>query len=181
MFKPCEMGGCIFVLTDEEDNIAGTRYVSPLIASKPSLAAYLGFSHEDAENIIYLNSTIIDRDYTGNGLQYETFKYCEEYLMSRGYTKFISTISPTNLFSLYNGLKYGMHIRAIVNTHNDEANPEGYLRCVLYTDLSKKNSYGECVLIRRDDIEMQREYISRGYAGISLTEDKQHLNYCKIN
>lgn len=181
MFKPCENGGYIFVLYDEDNNIAGTRYVSPLIVSKPSLADYLNINKNNAHKVVYLNSTIIDKNYTGNGLQYLTFKLCEEYCKERGYTEFISTISPTNLFSLYNGLKYGMQIRAIVNTHGNEDNPDGYLRYVLYADLSYDYDYGNCVVVKRDNLEKQKELIENGYVGVSLTEDKEHLNYCKVN
>lgn len=180
IFIPYEMGAQIFALYNKDGEIVGERYISLLSHGKSDYALDLGFTEEDANNIIYLKSTVIDLRYTGNGLQYKTLEFLKDFFEHRGYKRIMSTISPYNLFSLKNALKTGLKIRALEKKYKSEEHPEGLWRFLLYLDESKEETFEEnIVYVNRENLKEQSKLLESGYVGILLSEDGKKIGYSK--
>lgn len=181
IFIPFEMGAKIIGMFDEDGNIIGERYVTLLSHGKSDCAVDIGLDESEAENIIYLKSTVIDPAYTGNGLQYKTLEFAKKYFGEKGYTKFMSTISPYNLFSLNNGMKADLKIRALKKKYHSEEHPKGLWRYILYLDSEVEDRCKEnLVYIDRMDLQKQIEFIDNDYVGVKLSEDKTQIGYVKL-
>lgn len=181
IFIPYEMGAKILGLFDEDGNIVGERYVTLLSHGKNDYLLDIGIEEDISDEVIYLKSTVIDPDYTGNSLQYKTLEFAKEYFMKKGYSKFLSTISPYNLFSLNNCLKADLKIRALKKKYHSEENPSGLWRFLLFLDSDAESRCAEeLVFVDRVDMNKQIELLENNYAGVQLSEDKQQLGYVKL-
>ena len=181
IFMPYEMGAKILGLFDEDGNIVGERYMTLLSHGKSEYALDVGLDEEDAESIIYLKSTVIDPDYTGNGLQYKTLEFAKDYCGKLGYSKFMSTISPFNLFSLKNGLQADLKIRALKKKYHSEEHPTGLWRYILFLDKTVEDKCSdEVIYIDRSELNKQIEYIENDYVGVNLSEDKEKIGYVRL-
>ncbi|MGO1580974.1 MAG: hypothetical protein ACTHWZ_06165 [Peptoniphilaceae bacterium] len=180
-FQPYHKSGKILGVFDDEDNIVAERYIVIMNSEENQLAEDINLPLEERSNIIYLKSTIVDPQYTGNKLQFTTFKFVKELYEEKGYRKFMSTISPYNLFSLQNALNGGLKVRALKRKYPTSDKPNGVYRFITFLDENiKEVMLGDEIYIKRDNIESQLDILSKGYIGISLSEDKDFIIYDKI-
>ncbi|RVU55302.1 hypothetical protein [Anaerosphaera multitolerans] len=180
-FKPYYKGGEILGLFDEDENLVAQRYIVFLDCYNSDLMDDINLPLEERKGIIYLKSILVDRNYTGNKLQYRTFEVLRKLMNEKNYYKYISTISPYNLFSIENALRGGLKIRGLEKKYPDEKEPQGYWRYINYLD-EKSNLKMENINleVNRLDIEKQRELISQGFIGKGLTEDKTSVIYDRV-
>lgn len=112
---------------------------------------------------------VVDRNFRGNNVQFLSYYYVENLLSAR-FNSILTTVSPTNVFSLQNILAYGFAIIGIGNIY------EGNLRYVM------KKYYRPGAVIwtknhlkfRLDDLSTQRQALSAGLAGYKLLWDEEH-------
>lgn len=180
IFIPYEMGGKILGLFDEEGKIVGERYITLIDHGKSDLLIDASIDARPDE-VLYLKSTVIDTDYTGNSLQYKTLIYAIDYLKKHNMTKFMSTISPYNIFSLNSAIKGNFKIRALKKKYPTEEYPNGLWRCILYLDTESEEKYDtDYIYVNRKDVNRQVELLEDDYVGIILSDDKEEIGYAKI-
>lgn len=180
IFIPYEMGGKILCLFDEDGQIVGERYITLIDHGKSDLLVDAAIDAKPTE-VLYLKSTVVDTDYTGNSLQYKTLMFAIDYFKKHNMTKYMSTVSPYNIFSLNSAIKGNFKIRALKKKYPTEEHPKGLWRCILYLDVESDEKYDEnYIFVNRKDINKQLELLDDNYVGITLSEDKEEIGYAKI-
>lgn len=94
----------------------GNQMVGAFDALHPGLDAYnygyvLGYSKEDLQLVINMDTAVVHPEYRGLGLQKKLMRYAEETLSMNGKHILLCTVHPDNRYSLNNVLSQGYTIQ----------------------------------------------------------------------
>ena len=91
----------------------------------PGLESYnygydLGFSDEELQKVVHMDTAAVHKDYRGLGLQGRMVQIAEKSLEGQGSKILMSTVHPDNQFSLNNMLRQGYEIQLCVEKYGSE-------------------------------------------------------------
>ena len=110
--------GYIIVAQSEQGEIAGF-FIVRYPKEDENLGKYLGFSEEQLEKVILMDSVSVRLEFRGNGLQGKMLEEAEKRIDRDRYKYAMCTIHPDNVYSLYNMQKYGYKIQKTVKCYGD--------------------------------------------------------------
>ena len=161
-----------------EGIMVGVRYGNRLICLRSvltkdtAISRFLDKSGLDARaygDCAVTGFCVVDRNFRGNNVQFLSYYYIEN-LLSERFNSILTTVSPTNIFSLQNILDYGFSIIDLKQIY------EGNLRYIMRkryrpsTVVWMKNH----LKIKLEDLDSQRKALSDGLSGYKLIWDEEH-------
>ena len=121
--------GFILVSQTEFGEIAGF-FIARYPSEEENLGTCLGFSTEQFEKVILMDSAAIKPEFRGNGLQGKMLVEVEKRIDTGKYHYSMCTVHPDNKYSLHNMQKHGYEIQKTITYHGD------YVRYLLLKELS---------------------------------------------
>lgn len=182
MFDDMKSGAKIIGVFNEANNLIAYRYISfPGLDSK-SLAYDIDLPKSQMAKVVHLETTVVHPEYRGNALQSITLQYAAEEVETLGYRHLLCTVSPQNMFSLYNIMKNGLKIKALKRKYSSSENPNGLWRFILHKDMAIE-SYNKPIssyMSGLENFDEQKGLIDRGYIGFNIFRENRLLNYAKF-
>lgn len=171
-----EKGGALFGVLNSKRQLIASRYISTPGISPDNLAHDLNLPIE-LDQVVVLESTVVDPAYRGNRLQSITLEIAIKYAERHGYNHLLCTISPQNIYSLYNIMAGGLKIKALKKKYAT-ADHDGVWRFILHRDLRLE----EPTLLRRldiafGDLDLQSMLIERGFIGDAVLPKSNTITY----
>ena len=93
------------------------------------------------------------------------------------------TVSPQNIYSLFNIIKNGLRIKALKKKYGSEKDgKDGMWRFILHRNLEPKavNKMGQNISIHVADLEGQGKLIDEGFVGLWLFKESKLMNYVRF-
>ncbi len=184
MLKDIESGAKIIGVFNETDELIAYRHIGFPGKDVRNLGYDITMPEIELEKVVHLETTVVHPDYRGNGLQSLTLQHAVSMVKVLGYRHLLCTVSPQNLFSLYNIMKNGLKIKALKRKYGtDEMKSDGLWRFILHRDLemSAYRSPIEFFTSKLNDLEEQKDLIENGYIGYWMLMEKRMLNYVRFN
>lgn len=180
MLADMKQGARIIGVVNDQDRLIAYRYIGFPGTDKRNMGYDINLPKNQLEKVVHLETTVVDPEYRGNGLQDLTLRVASGMVRSEGYRHLLCTVSPYNFFSLYNVMKNGLKIKSIKKKYGSE-DEEGLWRFILHSDLEKKFINPIDVVISKwANLDLQRELISNGYIGYDISKETKQLNYIKF-
>ncbi|GAB6107581.1 hypothetical protein [Fusibacter bizertensis] len=178
MLDDLNNGAMIIGVYNSEERLISYRYISFPGYSKKNLGKDIHLDISELDKVVHLETTLVSPDYRGNRLQSLTLAKAIELIEPLDMKHLICTVSPYNLFSLYNIMSAGLNIKALKRKYASE-DLDGMWRFILHKDMSKSFSveHSELKMLKMDRIFEQRELIDKGYVGYNLIRDSQMIQY----
>lgn len=174
-------GGVILAAFDESENIAAIR-ISTVPNESENLAGDVKLFYVDENKVVINDTVMVHENHRGKNLQNITREISLNYLSDRGFTDFMSTISPYNLASFKNTLESGYAIVALKRKYPNEKNPRGYYRFILHKSKDEKYSFlDEEKLVDNENIEEMKRLIENNFIGIKVVNNKILFKKIKSN
>ena len=129
----------------------------------------------ELEKVAHLKAVVVHPAYRGNQLQKRLAKLHLEVLRELGYKHVCSTVSPKNDISIQNYFDSGFVIMGLKVKYTDR------LRYIMYKNIFHDFVPGpEAVGIMSTDIDGQKRWIDRGFAGFKIRRsgDRREIVYC---
>ena len=178
MLEDLYNGAMIIGVYNSEEKLISYRYISFPGQSSKNLGHDINLETSKLDKVVHLETTLVSPDYRGNRLQSLTLNKAIELIKPLDMNHLICTVSPYNLFSLYNIMSAGLKIKALKRKYESEEQ-DGMWRFILHKDMSKSFSVdqNELKMIRMDKIFEQKKLIEKGYIGYNLIKDSQMIQY----
>lgn len=170
--------GKIIGVFNKVGEIVAYRYISIPGSTDKNLGRDLGIVESELIKVAHLETTVVHPDYRGNGLQSLTLEKSLPIINAMGFKHLLCTVSPQNIYSLYNILKNGLTIKSLKRKYGTTAD-NGVWRFILHRDLEEVPviDFSEPRALRIDSFEEQKELISSGYVGNRLCKEKKMIDY----
>ncbi len=182
MLDDMKSGAKIIGVFNEANDLIAYRYISfPGLRSK-SLAYDIELPRSQMDKVVHLETTVVHPDYRGNALQSLTLQHAAAEVKALGYRHLLCTVSPQNMFSLYNIMKNGLKIKALKRKYKSPDNPDGLWRFILHKDMAIK-SYERPIdsfMSKLENLDEQKHLIDMGYIGFNIFRENRLLNYAKF-
>ena len=175
-------GAKIIGVFNETDNLIAYRYISFPGSDNKSLAYDIDLPKNQMDKVVHLETTVVHPEYRGNALQSITLQYAAAEVKALGYRHLLCTVSPQNMFSLYNIMKNGLKIKALKRKYSSSENPDGLWRFILHKDMAIE-SYNKPIssyMSGLENLDEQKGLIDRGYIGFNIFRENRLLNYAKF-
>ncbi len=172
----------IGVFNGKKDLIA-YRYVGFPGQDEKNLGNDINMSKRDLPKVAHLETTVVHPEYRGNSLQSLTLQTIIPTIKESGYNHLLCTVSPQNIYSLYNIMKNGLIIKALKKKYGtDKSGKDGMWRFILHRNLELKslNKTIELLSIPILELERQEKMIRDGFVGLMLLRDSKMLNYARF-
>lgn len=161
-----------------EGIMVGVRYRKRLVClrsvltQKEAIGSFLdkcGLARASYKNCAVTGFCVVDRNFRGNNVQFLSYYYVEN-LLSGLFDSILTTVSPSNIFSLQNILAYGFVILGLKKVY------EGNLRYIMrkYYNPAAVLWTNNHLMLRLDDLDSQRQALAHGLAGYKLIWDEEH-------
>lgn len=169
-------GGSIFGVFNSSDDLIAARYISIPGKGADNLARDLNY-YLNLDDVVHLESTVVEEAYRGNRLQAITLEVARQYVYEQGFTHLLSTVAPLNIYSLYNIMKAGLRIRALKKKYQDKSQG-GVWRFILHQDMQQRICGNqESRLIPLEELELQFNMIGNGFIGDQLFPKQRLVVY----
>ena len=180
MLEDMENGAKIIGVLNSENRIISYRYIGFPGKDERNMGLDINLPKDQLDKVVHLETTVVDPDYRGNGLQSLTLQVVTDQLKQDGYRHLLCTVSPYNFHSLYNVMRNGLKIKALQKKYGDEKN-DGLWRFILHSDLDR-TIYNpmDIVISKWANLDLQRELLDKGYIGFNVTKEPRQLNYIKF-
>jgi len=180
MYQDLEAGAKIIGVLNSKDRLIAYRYIGFPGKDKRNLGYDILLPEQELENVVHLETTVVDPIYRGNSLQSLTLQVASNLVKQEGYRHLLCTVSPYNFYSLYNVMKNGLKIKGLKKKYGTETK-EGLWRFILHSDLEKPliNPI-DIVISKWANLELQKELINSGYVGYEISKETKQLNYMKF-
>ena len=181
MLEDLYNGALIIGVFNKQDRLISYRYVSFPGYEQRNLGRDIHLNSQDLHKVVHLETTLVHPDYRGNRLQSLTLNKAVELIEDMDMRHLICTVSPYNLFSLYNIMSAGLNIKALKKKYG-KAEDDGLWRFILHKDLKKEQNVNlsDVVLLKMDHLKEQRKLIDSGYIGYHLSKESQIIQYAHI-
>lgn len=182
MLEDLYNGALIIGVFNSVDELISYRYVSFPGNSKKNLGNDILLNSRDLDKVVHLETTLVSPEYRGNRLQSLTLNKAIELIEPMDMSHVMCTVSPFNLFSLYNIMSAGLNIKALKRKYG-ESQGDGMWRFILHKDLSREfnTAHQEQHLLRMDSLEEQKLLIDQGYVGHHLIRESKLIHYSLAN
>ena len=171
-------GAKIIGVFNSVDELISYRYISfPRQASK-NLGRDIELNVSELDKVVHLETTLVDPMYRGNRLQSLTLEKAIEIIEPMNMKHIICTVSPYNLFSLFNIMSAGLNIKALKRKYGQHYD-DGMWRFILHKDLSMdcRSCFDDTKHLKMDKIHEQKKLIENGYIGYNLVKESQMIQY----
>lgn len=181
MLEDLYNGAMIIGVYNSVDELISYRYISFPGNSTKNLGNDIYLMNRELDKVVHLETTLVSPDYRGNRLQTLTLTKAVDLIKPLDMKHIMCTVSPYNLFSLYNIMSAGLNIRALKRKYGEEAG-NGMWRFILHKDLSRDmRMINEFQLLKMDCIEEQKKLIENGYIGYNLVKESKMIHYSLAN
>jgi ribosomal protein S18 acetylase RimI-like enzyme len=182
MLADMESGAKIIGVLNNKNRLIAYRYIGFPGLDNKNMGLDINLPIDELDKVVHLETTVVDPEYRGNGLQDLTLQVASNMVKQEGYRHLLCTVSPYNFFSLYNVMKNGLKIKALKKKYakSDDGN-DGLWRFILHSDLEKSlNNPIDTVISKWANLELQKELIDNGYIGYEISKETRQLNYIKF-
>lgn len=182
MFEDLRAGAMILGVFNSKDQLISYRYISFPKKAEHNLGHDILLPENQLDYVVHLETTVVSPDYRGNRLQSLTLSKAIDLIKPMGMNHLLCTVSPFNLFSLYNIMSAGLNIKSLKKKYG-QMNDQGIWRFILHKDLRPQTAVfsEEYHLLKMDRISEQKKLIEMGYIGYNLIKDSQMIQYALIN
>ncbi len=183
ILEDMEQGAKVVGVFNEAKDIIAYRHIGfPGMASK-NLGNDIDLPEQELPKVAHLETTVVHPQYRGNSLQSLTLQQVVPMIKDFGYNHLFCTVSPQNIYSLYNIMKNGLRVRALKKKYGvDENGNDGVWRFILHKDLTPRpeERTSDLFSIPLIDIEPQLKLIEKGFIGLWLSRETKLLNYVRL-
>lgn len=183
MLEDMEHGAKVVGVFNEAKDIIAYRYIGFPGTTSKNLGNDIGLPEKELPKVAHLETTVVHPEYRGNSLQSLTLQQVVPLIKGFGYSHLFCTVSPQNVYSLYNIMKNGLRVRALKKKYGVERDgSDGVWRFILHRDLSPKTEKrtSDLLSIPLIDIEPQLRLIEQGFIGLWLSRETKLLNYVRF-
>ncbi|MDH8678509.1 hypothetical protein QE109_10150 [Fusibacter bizertensis] len=178
MLEDLSNGAMVIGVYNSQEQLISYRYISFPGHSLKNLGNDIHLDNSELDRVVHLETTLVSPDYRGNKLQAITLSKAIELIKPLEMKHLICTVSPYNLFSLYNIMSAGLNIKSLKRKYASKE-LDGMWRFILHKDMSKSFSIenSELKMLKMDKIFEQKNLIEKGYVGYNLIKDSQMIQY----
>lgn len=182
MYDDIKSGALIIGVFNSKDQLISYRYISFPKKAHHNLGFDIALPETELDYVVHLETTVVNPDYRGNRLQSLTLAKAIELIEPLGMKHLLCTVSPYNLFSLYNIMSAGLNIKSLKRKYGDKSDP-GIWRFILHKDLRPETDIfsDDYHLIKMDRIVEQKKLIEMGYIGYNIIKESQMIQYALLN
>lgn len=183
MLSDMQNGGKIIGVFNKEKEMIAYRYIGFPGAADKNLGKDIKLPEKELTKVAHLEATVVHPDYRGNSLQSITLQQAIPYIKESGYSHVLCTVSPQNVYSLFNIIKNGLRIKALKKKYgNDKDGKDGMWRFILHRNLEPKaaKKTSSLLSIPLGDLEHQKKLISEGFVGLWLYKESKILSYVRF-
>lgn len=127
-----EIQGDDIVLVAESNHTIAGFFIAKYPDIESNLGTFLGYSKEQLDKVVIMDSAAVAPQFQGNGLQGKMLEEIEKRIDWTKYQYSMCTVHPENRYSLQNMQKHGYEIKKTVRCYGD------YIRHILVAERSKK-------------------------------------------
>lgn len=183
MLSDMQNGGKIIGVFNKEKEMIAYRYIGFPGTADKNLGKDIKLPDKELTKVAHLEATVVRPDYRGNSLQSITLQQAIPYIKESGYSHVLCTVSPQNVYSLFNIIKNGLRIKALKKKYgNDKDGKDGMWRFILHRNLEPKaaKKTSSLLSIPLGDLEHQKKLISEGFVGLWLYKESKMLSYVRF-
>lgn len=171
-------GGALFGVLNKNNEMIASRYISTPGDSEHNLAHDVNLPI-DLDQVVVLESTVVHPDYRGNRLQGITLDVAMKHAENKGFRHLFCTVSPQNIYSLYNIMSGGLKIRSLKKKYAT-TDRDGVWRFILHKDiLIQDMSWLKRLEISFDDLDLQKILINKGFYGDAVSRRANTIVYAR--
>ncbi|WP_165000321.1 GNAT family N-acetyltransferase [Anaerophilus nitritogenes] len=177
-----ELGAKVIGIFNSNNQLIGYRYIAFPGLSNRNLGNDIHLPESEFEKVVHLETTVVHPDYRGNNLQSMTLQEVIRLTKNLGYKHLMCTVSPFNLFSLFNNMKNGLKIKALKEKYQTGKDiNDGLYRFILHRELEPIKTIQpiQSFSVSLDDFKAQEYLINEGFIGFSLFKENKLLNYIR--
>lgn len=162
----------------KDNKLVAYRYMS--FADKDeSLAKYVRNLDIPDEKIVNNESVMVHETARGRGIQNKSRDILIDYMRSKGFNIFMSTVSPDNEPSFRNVLNSEYALVELANVYPDEEKPEGWKRFIFYKNYNEELEFtDEEKLLKPNDYESINEALNNKFFGVNFIDG--HVVFKKL-
>jgi GNAT superfamily N-acetyltransferase len=180
MLSDMQNGAKILGVFNREKEMIAYRYIGFPGAAEKNLGKDIKLPEEELTRVAHLEATVVRPDYRGNSLQSITLQQAIPFIREEGYNHVLCTVSPQNVYSLFNIIKNGLRIKALKKKYGtDKDGKDGMWRFILHRNLNPVAVMraNRLLSIPLNDLEQQKKMIDKGFVGLWLFKESKLLNY----
>jgi len=183
MYDDMKQGAKIIGVFNKTGDIIAYRYIGFPGCSEKNLGHDINMPRQELAKVAHLETTVVHPEYRGNSLQSLTLQQVIPMVKDLGYSHLLCTVSPQNIYSLYNIIKNGLRIKALKKKYGSEKDgKDGMWRFILHRNLEPRavRKVSQNFGIPVGDLERQRKLIDEGFVGLWLYKESKLLNYVRF-
>jgi len=176
-------GAKIIGVFNKAKELIAYRHVGFPGRTEKNLGNDINMSKKELIKVAHLETTVVHPEYRGNSLQSLTLQVAIPIIKEFGYSHLLCTVSPQNIYSLYNIMKNGLIIKALKKKYGtDKSGKDGIWRFILHRNLEPMTSKkaNKFLNIPLGELEQQEKIINEGFIGLWLFKDSGLLNYVRF-
>ncbi|HZX45792.1 MAG TPA: hypothetical protein VFF83_00795 [Clostridia bacterium] len=180
MLDDIKRGAKVIGVFNKAKDLIAYRYIGFPGNNPKNLGNDINLPEQELPKVAHLETTVVHPDYRGNSLQSLTLQKAIPMVQDLGYSHLLCTVSPQNIYSLYNIMKNGLRVKALKKKYGkSEDGSDGLWRFILHRNLKPRAVRKTSALfsVPVADIEPQRELIDQGFVGLWLSREAGLLNY----
>ena len=176
MLEDLSQGGMIIGVFNSVEELISYRYISFPGHSKKNLGYDIHLDSSQLNKVVHLETTLVSPDYRGNRLQSLTLSKAIDLIEPMKMKHLLCTVSPYNIFSLYNIMNAGLSIKALKRKYGD--GHDGVWRFILHKNINAEDALDRHFKqLKMDSIQEQKILIEKGYIGYNLIKESQMIQY----
>lgn len=176
MLEDLSQGGMIIGVFNSVEELISYRYISFPGHSKKNLGYDIHLDSSQLNKVVHLETTLVSPDYRGNRLQSLTLSKAIDLIEPMKMKHLLCTVSPYNIFSLYNIMNAGLSIKALKRKYGD--GHDGVWRFILHKNLNAEDALDRHFKqLKMDSIQEQKILIEKGYIGYNLIKESHMIQY----
>ena len=183
MFDDMKQGAKVIGVFNKAGEMIAYRYIGFPGCSDKNLGNDINMPKQELNKVAHLETTVVHPDYRGNSLQSLTLQQAMPMVQEFGYSHLLCTVSPQNVYSLFNIMKNGLRIKALKKKYGTEENgKDGMWRFILHKNLKPMaaRKTNQLLSIPLGDLEQQKKLIHDGFVGLCLFKESKLLNYVRF-
>jgi GNAT superfamily N-acetyltransferase len=183
MFDDMKQGAKVIGVFNKAGEIIAYRYIGFPGCSDKNLGNDINIPRQELAKVAHLETTVVHPDYRGNSLQSLTLQQAMPMVKELGYYHLLCTVSPQNIYSLYNIIKNGLRIKALKKKYGTgKDGKDGMWRFILHKDLKpiRAMKTNQLLSIPLGELEQQKKLIDEGFVGLWLFKESKLLNYVRF-
>jgi GNAT superfamily N-acetyltransferase len=180
MLDDMKQGAKIIGVYNKSKDLIAYRYIGFPGKTSKNLGNDINMPEEELPKVAHLETTVVHPEYRGNSLQSLTLQQAIPMVQDFGYRHLLCTVSPQNIYSLYNIMKNGLRIKALKKKYGKlKDGSDGIWRFILHRNLKPRAARRTNALLSVPitDIDPQRKLIDQGFIGMWLSREARLINY----